>query len=79
MENSKIVMQHRNIENCCRTCLNDLSNKMYDLFSHKDNSVTAAEMLRTCVLVKVRKRQYIFFFLQHIIDNFVHTHGLNHD
>ncbi|KAJ2951353.1 hypothetical protein O0L34_g13483 [Tuta absoluta] len=44
---------NRDLETCCRTCLNDVSNKMHDIFSEGQNSLTIAEMLNLCTSLKV--------------------------
>ncbi|KAI5638938.1 male sterility protein domain-containing protein [Phthorimaea operculella] len=47
------LVVNKDFGSCCRTCLNDASNKMHDIFSEGQNSVTIAEMLNLCTSLKV--------------------------
>lgn len=50
------LMHRKNLEECCRTCLNDLSTKMHCLFDEKNDSPNVAEILClfTNIMVSLR-------------------------
>ncbi|CAG9788132.1 unnamed protein product [Diatraea saccharalis] len=49
------VLRNKHVDSCCRTCLNDISSKFYELFNEYQNSMTLAEMLLICTSIMVEK------------------------
>lgn len=47
------VTHCKNVDKCCRTCLNDASIKMYDIFSETTGNMNAAQILTLCTKLKV--------------------------
>lgn len=51
-----------NLNTCCRTCLNNTSDRMYiSIFALRDDSVSVAEMLSSCTSIKVSKFSNWFY------------------
>lgn len=53
MDTMTTVTHCKNVDKCCRTCLNDASNKMYDIFTETTGNVNAAYILTLCTKLKV--------------------------
>lgn len=53
MDPMNTVTHCKNVDKCCRTCLNDASNKMYDIFTETTGNLNAAQILTLCTKLKV--------------------------
>lgn len=53
MDPTAAVTHCKNVDKCCRTCLNDASIKMYDIFSETTGNVNVAQILTLCTKLKV--------------------------
>lgn len=49
------LLLRKSVKDCCRTCLNDLSNKMHSLFDDKNESPSVAEILSLFTNIMVGK------------------------
>lgn len=67
------LLHRKNLKECCRTCLNDLSTKMHGLFDEKNDSPNVAEILS--LITNILVSMYLVLASEDII---YHTVNLSH-
>lgn len=63
MDQAAGVTHCKNVDKCCRTCLNDASIKMYDIFTETTGNVNPAQILTLCTKLKVN----LFCFCENVV------------